>query len=90
MAPKIKDRDNARPKLNFNYSPPPEGPRPMREGTARHALVVAMRKGGVTLADVQAMFPQLNDEQVVYRIRDLRFTGRHGLKMVNGRIFLDE
>lgn len=87
--PSDKDKlrgDNAR--LNLNY-PAKKDIKPMREGTKRHKLVVAMRGKGVTIEDVMAMF-QLTHDQAVYKVRDLHYMCGHGIETKNGRVFVTD
>ncbi len=90
-APKPEDALKEAEGLNLNYKRKPVI-KPMRRGTAREKLVQLMSLPdgkGVTLDEVMKMF-NLSREQAVYRLRDLQYTGGHGVRVIKGRVYVDD
>lgn len=90
-APKPEDALKEAEGLNLNYKRKATI-KPMRRGTAREKLVqlMSLPEGkGVTVEEVMKMF-DLSREQAVYRLRDLQYTGGHGVRIIKGRVYVDD
>ncbi len=86
-APSDKDRlKGPQAKLNLNY-PAKEKIVEPREGTMRYKLIKLMEGKGVTIPQVAKLF-KITEPAAIYKLRDLHYVGGNGLRMEQGRVFL--
>lgn len=86
--PSEADRLPDYPHANFNYKPK-DKIKPIRPGSDREKLVDVMRKKGITPKEAAEMF-SLDEDQAMYKIRDLHYTSGHGLELRKGRIYVTD